>query len=104
MPSRGGGVEQGVSDAIAQYAHAVCAPTYSSLTPAQQSFLDAMAEDYPEPSAVANVAIRLGKSSSWVGRYRASLVGAQVVEPAGRGRVRYAIPMFGDWMREQVDA
>lgn len=92
--------EQGSADALYEYGETVCAPTFFGLTEMQQLFLHAMLEDYPKPASVSDVGERLGKSSGWVGKYRASLVREQVISPAGYGRVKYAIPHLGEWLRE----
>lgn len=93
-----GDVERASADAVRVFQDAVCAPALRGLTEAQRSFVAAMARDWPHPSMVADIAARTGKSSSWASKYRASLIGAQVIEPAGRGRVAYSIPYFGEYM------
>lgn len=91
-------VERASADAARAFQDAVCAPALRGLTEAQRSFVAAMARDWPHPSMVADIAARTGKSASWASKYRASLIGAQVIEPAGRGRVAYSIPYFGEYM------
>lgn len=90
---------QGVSDALREYGETVCAPTYCGLTAMQQAFLRAMLEDFPREASTTDIGIRLGKSSGWVGKYCASLVHEQVIEPTGHGKVAFAIPHFGDWLQ-----
>lgn len=58
-----------------------------------------MLEDFPREASTTDIGIRLGKSSGWVGKYRASLVHEQVIEPTGHGKVAFAIPHFGDWLQ-----
>ncbi|MBO7675881.1 MAG: ATP-binding protein [Atopobiaceae bacterium] len=93
-------VVQAASDAAMVFLDAVCAPAYLGLTGAQQAFLRAMAPDWPEPSVVAKIAQRSGKSSAWAAAYRKSLIDANVIEAAGRGFVSYAIPHFGEYMEQ----
>ena len=93
-------VEQAAADAEMVFLDAVCAPAYLGLTGAQQAFLRAMAPDWPAPSAVAEIARRSGKSTAWAAAYRKSLVDANVIEAAGRGLVSYAIPHFGEYMKQ----
>lgn len=91
-------VEQAADDAAMVFLDAVCAPAYLGLSAAQQTFLRAMARDWPEPSATAEIARRAGKSNAWAAAYRKSLIDANVIESAGRGLVSYAIPHFGEYM------
>lgn len=92
-------VEQAASDAAMVFLDAVCAPAYIGLTGAQRAFLQAMTRDWPEPSAVSEIARRAGKSAAWAAAYRRSLIDANIIESAGRGLVSYAIPHFGEYMR-----
>lgn len=93
-------VDQGVKDAFMRYKDAVCAPTFASMSSAQQEFLAAMANTYPEPASLADIADYTGKSASWVDKYRISLIRAHAIAKAGPGKVKYAIPHFGEWMTE----
>ncbi len=92
-------VEAGISDASGAFADAVCAPAYDGLTTAQKSFILAMTQDQPADSRVSDVVGRVGKSASWGSKYRASLIEARIIESAGYGLVRYAIPHFGDFLQ-----
>lgn len=94
-------VRGGYQDALLAFGDAVCAPALDGLTPAARELAVAMAQDDPTPSKVADLAERLGKSSSWVSKYRASLIRERVARPAGRGLLTYAIPHLGDYIRAQ---
>ncbi len=98
----GGDVEQAAADAGLAFQDAVCAPAYKGLTGAQRSFLGVMAQDWPHPSKVSDVAKRAGKSRSWASKYRESLIRAHMIEPLGDGMVGYAIPYLGDYLTRQV--
>lgn len=91
-------VDQGITDAGIAFQDAVCAPTFDGLSSAQRNFLRGMAEDWPQPTSVTELAARLGKSRSWGSKYRESLLRAQVIKADGNGSVSYAIPYFGDYM------
>ncbi len=91
-------VVQASEDAGIAFQDAVCAPAYKGLTSAQRAFLDAMAQDWPEPASVCDVAVRAGKSRSWASKYRESLIRAHVIEGLGDGRVAFAIPYLGDYL------
>lgn len=93
-----GDVAQAIDDAHRVFLDAVCAPAYRGLTKAQQTFLDAMATDWPSPSSVTAIAERLGKSRSWASAYRRSLMDANVIDGSEYGMVSYSIPHFGEYM------
>lgn len=93
-------VNQAEKDATMVFLDAVCAPAFVGLTDAQQTFLKAMSEDWPDSSSVTEVARRAGKSAAWGAAYRRSLIDANVIASAGRGLVSYAIPHFGEYMQE----
>lgn len=97
-------VEQATADAAMVFLDAVCAPAYLGLTGAQQAFLRAMAPDWPQPSAVTEVARRSGKSVAWAAAYRKSLIDANVIDAPARGFVAYAIPHFGEYMERVTSA
>lgn len=46
------------------------------------------------------IQLRLSRNYSWTSRYRSRLIHAGVIEPAGRGRVRYALPCLGEFLAE----
>jgi Mn-dependent DtxR family transcriptional regulator len=50
-------------------------------------------------SATRDIASRMAASSSVVGNQRARLIDAGIVEPAGHGVVRYAIPGLREYLR-----
>ncbi len=92
-------VERGADDAVLAFGEAVCAPIMDGLTPAQREFVKAVAADSPDPAAVADIARRCNRSSSWVSKYRASLIKEHVVEAAGKGYVRLSTPHMADYLR-----
>lgn len=95
----GADIASGVSDATLAFGESVCAPAYRSLTAAQQEFVRAMADDWPEASEMSDIARRAGKSRSWASKYRASLIRENVIVPAGRGRVAFGIPHLGEYLQ-----
>jgi len=95
-------VERASADARLVFMDSVCAPAYMGLTKAQQLFIDAMAQDLPSPTTVADVASRCGKSRSWANAYRRSLIDASMIEPVSQGEVAYAIPHFGSYMQTRL--
>ena len=61
--------------------------------------LAAMARD-DGPSRVSVVAARLGVSPNYANQYRQRLLGAQLVRPAGRGLLDFAVPYLREHLRE----
>ena len=94
-------VEAGVSDATLAFGDAVCAPLVDGLTPAQRTFVEAVAVDDPRPSRLADVAARARRSASWANKYRASLIKEHVIVAEGRGTVRLATPHLGEYLKER---
>ncbi|WP_240744988.1 MULTISPECIES: hypothetical protein [unclassified Microbacterium] len=57
-----------------------------------------MAED-DVPATAADIGRRLGDKKNTVGNYRARLIAAGLVQPAGHGRVDFAIPGLREHLR-----
>lgn len=94
-------VQLGASDAALAFGEAVCAPLLDGLTAAQREFVRAVARDDPEPTPVAEVARRTGKSPNWVSKYRASLIKERVIESQGYGLVKLTTPHLAEYIRGQ---
>ena len=97
-------VDSAIEDAILAFGQAVCAPLLRNLTGAQRVFIKAVAQDDPNPSSVADIAERTGKSASWVSKYRASLIKEHVIDQTGHGFVKLATPYLGRYIREMGDS
>lgn len=95
-------VVQGRADALEAYYEAVCAPVYYGLRSPQRLFIEAMSADDPQPTEMSALPGRTRRTSSWASKYRASLIREQVIEPAGYGRVRFAVPHLGEYIREKI--
>jgi len=78
-------------------------PTLADLSEADRAFLEAMAEDASDPSSVADILTRLGATRDHVNKYRSRLISAQIIEPAGRGKLSFAVPLLRDYLRQQSD-
>jgi hypothetical protein len=57
-----------------------------------------MAQIPGEPVRMADILARLGATRDHVNKYRARLIAAEILEPAGRGQVRFAIPFLDDYL------
>ena len=95
-------VVQGRADALIAFREAVCSPLYYGLRSPQRLFVEAMAKDDPRPSEMSVIAKRAKRTASWASKYRASLIREQVIEPAGHGLVRFAVPHLGEYIREDI--
>jgi type II secretory pathway predicted ATPase ExeA len=94
----GSHVKQAVALARARAEQLLIEPILADLTERQRDVLEAMAVD-DGPSRSADLAARLGVDQSFIGKYRRRLAAAEVVEPAGRGRIAFAVPMLRDYLR-----
>jgi hypothetical protein len=91
-------------EALAQLGQLVHEPALRDLSSADRMVLRAMAQDRGKPSRMADLVDRLSKPRSWVNNYRSRLIAAEVIEPAGRGLVRYTIPYLGDSLQREEPA
>lgn len=70
----------------------------STASPKDLDFLRAMSED-DGPASTADIGQRLGNRKNTIGNYRARLIDAGLVQPAGRGRLDFAIPGLREHLR-----
>ncbi|MDR3360404.1 MAG: ATP-binding protein [Bifidobacteriaceae bacterium] len=88
----------GAARAVERAHRLIHAPAVADVSDRDRAFLEAMAQDQAV-SRISDVAARLGVTLGYAGRYRARLIAAELVEPAGRGLVRFAMPFLGDYLR-----
>jgi AAA ATPase-like protein len=91
-------VERGVPAALRRMARLVHEPALADLSDVDRAFLVAMAEDAAE-SKIADIARRLGVDLNYTSVYRQRLIEAQMIEPAGRGVLRFTLPYLADYLR-----
>ncbi|MDR1185835.1 MAG: ATP-binding protein [Bifidobacteriaceae bacterium] len=77
-------------------------PALADLSDGDRRFLAAMAQIAGESVRMADVMARLGATRDHVNKYRARLISAEIIEPAGRGLVRFAIPFLSDYLRSVI--
>lgn len=94
-----GQAETAVIRAIEQANRLVHEPMLADLSPADRRFLVAMAKEESEPTPIAAIAKRMGVSSGYANKYRARLIAAEAIEPAGRGLVQFTVPFLRDYLR-----
>lgn len=66
-----------------------------------RTFLLAMARD-DGPSKMSDIAERIGADGTYAGQYRLRLIAAELIEPAGWGRVDFALPYLREYLREHA--
>lgn len=91
----------GVERAARRVGRLVHEPALSRLSDVDRSFLAAMALD-DDASRLSDVARRLGVTGTYAGQYRLRLIAAELVVPAGHGRVRFALPYLRDYLRHHA--
>lgn len=80
-----------LASAIEQMATNVHEPALRGLAPKKMEYLSAMLLD-DGPSAVADIAERLGTYAGYQSVYRDRLIEDELIRPAGRGMVEFALP------------
>ena len=75
----------------------------AKINPEQRRVVMAMAELGDGPVSRAALAGRLGITSEALSRPRKELIDRGLVEPAGRGLLRFTIPGFAGFLRAQTD-
>jgi hypothetical protein len=73
-------------------------PALADLSDGDRAFLAAMAID-DGPSRMRDIAERLGVDANYAGQYRLRLIGVEIVEEAGRGRVTFGLPYLREYLR-----
>lgn len=95
-------VSSGVPLALDALGPTVLQPILRDLSPRDRGFLVAMTED-DGPSLVSDIGVRTGQSRGNVQTYRARLLQEQVIVPAGRGYVDFAIPYLRQYLRDHPE-
>ncbi|MFJ3959128.1 ATP-binding protein [Arthrobacter sp. NPDC090010] len=92
-------VDRAVAAARRRHDRTVIEAALAAASPRDREFLEAMADDEHEVSTTADIGQRIGMRASAVGNYRTRLIDAGLVEAAGHGKLRYAIPGMGEYFR-----
>lgn len=93
-------VERGARLAQAELEDRVFNATYGELSKGDRAFLRAMARD-EAVSTRADIAVRLGRSASYVSTYKKRLLEAGVIEELRDGALKFSLPGFGDYVRSR---
>jgi hypothetical protein len=89
--------------AVAEDLSALFRSRWERSTPAERSFLSAMAHLGGAPVARADLARALGLTSDELSVPRARLIDKGVIEAAGRGLLAFTVPGFGRYVCDRVD-
>ena len=92
-------VERGVHQAVDEFRLGVIETTFGELSPMDVRFCEAMAED-GGASRLSDVATRMGVKSNYASQYKRRLLTAGVIE-VSNGFLRFAIPGFGEYVRQR---
>ena len=79
----------------------VCQTTLASLSDQDVTFLKAMAFD-SEKSSMSSISERMDVTSDYAQKYRKRLIDAGIIEAAGRGYVRFCIPLIQEYLKEEM--
>ena len=97
------GAQRGIRDAQEDFRSHILAPTFRELSEVDLQFVEAMLEDEGE-SRISDIAKRMGVESRYASKYRSRLLAEGVVEQVARGVVRFALPEFRSYVREELGA
>lgn len=95
--------EAAVAQARRRLGSLVFDPALDETSDVDRSFLLAIARD-DGPSRIADIIERLEITSNYASVYRRRLIDAELIEPAGRGRVDFALPYLREYLRERAAA
>ncbi|AXJ11155.1 ATP-binding protein [Arthrobacter sp. PM3] len=94
-------VERAIEAAHRRNARTVIEAALATVSPKDLDFLHAMAED-DGPAVAGDIGRRIGARPNLVANYRARLLAAGLIEPAGHGKVDFAIPGLRQHLRAQT--
>lgn len=95
--------QSGIASAQRRLGSLIHAPALEEASDVDKSFLLAMAKDEGRVK-MGDIANRLGVDRKYAGIYRARLIDAELIEPAGRGYVDFAIPYLREYLRGHAAA
>ncbi|WP_245933421.1 ATP-binding protein [Arthrobacter livingstonensis] len=95
-------VKTAIHIALKRNIRMVVGPAIARVSNRDMSYLRAMALD-TGPSSTAAVAKRMDASLQLATNYRARLIEAGLIEPAGRGEVKFSIPGLREYLRDSAN-
>ncbi len=94
-------IDAGIVAARRRLGSLVHEPALADLTDVERTFLLAMAQD-DGPSKMSDIATRLDVDANYASQYRLRLIAAELIAPAGHGRVDFTMPYLRDYLRDHV--
>lgn len=91
--------ERGVSLASGDFINGVVKKTCQELSDGDIAFLEAMLDDEGQPSAMGDIASRMGKTANYVRVYRTRLLEQGVISVPKRGYVQFDMPMLYGYLQ-----
>lgn len=91
-------VEQAIETSKREMVEGIFTAALKPLSARDRTFLKAMSEDRDE-SNIADIQARMGVSRGYAQTYRTRLVDAGVIAPVARGRLSFAVPYLGEYLR-----
>lgn len=91
------GLDRALVAAARTFEKDVCETTLAAVSEKDAEFLAAMAGDQLR-SRVSDIAERMRVTVDYAQKYRKRLIDAGIIEPAGRGFVRFAVPYLQDYL------
>lgn len=91
----------GIDGAIRRVGRMIHEPALRDLSDVDRSFLAAMAVDQG-PSQIADVAERMGVDLNYANQYRRRLLEAEMITPAGRGKLSFTLPYLRDYLNDHT--
>jgi len=95
-------VEEGLKSSEEAMDRMILETTMLELSDLDAAFLKAMAQD-DAASLMSDIVRRMGVPSAKAGQYRLRLINQGVIEPYGRGRVQFSLPLLKGYIRKQEE-
>lgn len=93
--------QKGVDAAHRRLGSLVHEPSLAGTSDVERSFLMAMAKDDGR-SKMSDIAERLKADANYASQYRLRLIADELIQPAGRGYVDFALPYLREYLREHA--
>jgi len=94
-------VEAGIKSSEEAMDQMILETTIKELSDLDIAFLRAMSKD-ETISRLSDIARRMGISSAQAGQYRLRLIRQGVIEPYGRGRLQFSLPLLKNYIRKYL--
>lgn len=95
-------VRLATAEGLRRHKRMVVEAAVATTSPRDREFLKAMSIDL-EQSQTVDIGARLGLRPNAVGNYRRRLIDSGLIEPAGHGKIRFALPGLAEFFRGETD-